>query len=353
MLKDLVFVFVLCVNLELCQGIEVDCSYFSPRNRLACRCIGPDRTTSGYEDLSSIVNRFVYDRYRNIIFRHIELSQCSKANIYLDLRAFVIDDRAQNITDISFSRINELNLIIQDIDYGSKRFVFENIDYLNLGGSLLNRPTRVAMYIRNTINGNTFVNNINQRGDVVFQDFLAASHLTLINIQNQKSVSVIDSAFENLGEVDLIRTGACYLGSDQSSSVPCTKRDLFVSTAVIGATWDQIVRHPLFIGGLVFLLLAALLAICACCYFGRNRRKREMELVGYPPQTATTTNTTNTPSSSRTSTGKRSNLTYHVPLESSEGGGAKRHASTMVDHSKRSPQNCGNYHKHSHSRSRQ
>ncbi|XP_040563819.1 uncharacterized protein [Lepeophtheirus salmonis] len=339
---------IIIAFLSLSEGIEVDCSYYSRRNRLACRCTGPDRSTSGYEDLSSIVNRFLHERFRNIIFRHIELSQCAKANVYLDLRAFVIDDRPQNITDISFNQINDLNLIIQDIDYGSKRFVFENIGYLNIGGSLLNRQTRVAMYIRNTINGNQYINNVERRGDVVFQDFLAASHLTLINIQNQKSVTVIDSAFENLNEVDLIRTGNCFVGSEQSESVPCTKRDLFVSTAVIGATWEQIVQHPLFIGGIVFALLALLLGICACCYFCRNKKKREMELVGYPP----TTPSSNV--SSRQSTTKRSNLAYHVPtpiLSQTPRESSRRHASTTME-SKKSPQNCANYYKHSHSRTR-
>ncbi len=51
-------------------------------------------------------------------------------------RAFVLNGELQNISDISFDRIDELNLNIQNIDFGHKRFVFQDVRYLTITGNL-------------------------------------------------------------------------------------------------------------------------------------------------------------------------------------------------------------------------
>ena len=109
-------------------------------------------------------------------------------------RAFVVNGELQNISDISFDRVGELRLNIQNIDFGHKRFVFNDVNYLTISGNLGkwqsyifvnvlsnishhlpdNPSTSVLMYIRNSQP---------RRGDVIFQDFYARSRIPLINIQ--------------------------------------------------------------------------------------------------------------------------------------------------------------------------
>ena len=52
------------------------------------------------------------------------------------IRAFVVNGELQNISDISFDRVGELRLNIQNIDFGNKRFVFNDVNYLTISGNL-------------------------------------------------------------------------------------------------------------------------------------------------------------------------------------------------------------------------
>ena len=89
-------------------------------------------------------------------------------------RTFSINGRLQNITDVSFTDIEELSVEIENIDYDNKRFVFEDIGVLRLGGILEPPETQVRIFSR------VFRTS---KGDVVFQNFLARSTIALINIQ--------------------------------------------------------------------------------------------------------------------------------------------------------------------------
>lgn len=91
----------------------------------------------------------------------------------------MVDGELQNITDVSFFNVDDLRLHINNIDYGNKKFVFENVAYLKLSGKLAHPSTNVRMYIRNPASG--FEGSIG-KSDVVFQDFLCRSELTLISI---------------------------------------------------------------------------------------------------------------------------------------------------------------------------
>ena len=97
---------------------------------------------------------------------------------------------------------------------------------------------------------------------------------------------MINSYFDNLGEVDLYRVDTCYYGSNGLEVVPCTRDDLFYTSAFIreymynfnitGSNQinSQIVNFyipgfisdPIFIGIFVLLIVALILAILACCY---------------------------------------------------------------------------------------
>ena len=91
----------------------------------------------------------------------------------------MVDGQVQNITDVSFFNVDDLRLNIENIDFGNKKFVFENVAYLKLSGDLAHPSTNVRMYIRNP--GSAFEGQL-AKSDVVFQDFLARSEITLISI---------------------------------------------------------------------------------------------------------------------------------------------------------------------------
>ena len=48
----------------------------------------------------------------------------------------MVNGELQNISDISFDRVGELRLNIQNIDFGHKRFVFNDVNYLTISGNL-------------------------------------------------------------------------------------------------------------------------------------------------------------------------------------------------------------------------
>ena len=57
-------------------------------------------------------------------------------DFFSNFRAFVVNGELQNISDISFDRIGELRINIQNIDFGHKRFVFNDVNYLTISGNL-------------------------------------------------------------------------------------------------------------------------------------------------------------------------------------------------------------------------
>ena len=97
---------------------------------------------------------------------------------------FVVDGQTQTITAVSFFNVDDLRLYIDNIDFGDKEFVFENVGYLRLSGDLAHPSTTVRMYIRNP--GNAY-EGIVAKSDVVFQDFLCRSELMLISILVSKA----------------------------------------------------------------------------------------------------------------------------------------------------------------------
>ncbi len=53
-----------------------------------------------------------------------------------------------NISDVSFDTVETLNLYMEDIDYGSKRFVFDNVKYVKLSGYLAHYGASVRFFFR-------------------------------------------------------------------------------------------------------------------------------------------------------------------------------------------------------------
>ena len=51
----------------------------------------------------------------------------------------MVDGLAQNVSDIAFINTDRLQLNIEDIDFGDKRFIFEDVRDLTLSGKALNK----------------------------------------------------------------------------------------------------------------------------------------------------------------------------------------------------------------------
>ena len=82
---------------------------------------------------------------------------------------------------------------IENIDYDNKRFVFEDIGVLRLGGILEPPETQVRIFSR------VFRTS---KGDVVFQNFLARSTIALINIQVSQIHSIVQAELKLRQKLD-------------------------------------------------------------------------------------------------------------------------------------------------------
>ena len=223
MTKALVVVLWLSIVVGVTEAIEAEC--FVDNTRVICRCLrlfGPENEV--IEDLSDVISRFlILDQFafQSAAIRAIDFIECGSIRLEVNFRTFVIDNRIQNISDITFESIDDLHLDIRDIDYGNKQLIFKAVKYLTLSGDLNHWSTRVGFYIHG---------NRDNKGEVLFRDFLARSFINLINIQDARSVTVKDSAFLNLGDVDLYRVDMCYSGYVNIELVDCNKDDLFITT---------------------------------------------------------------------------------------------------------------------------
>ena len=83
----------------------------------------------------------------------------------------------------------------------------------------------------------------------------------------------------------MLYSGSCYL---DGNSVPCDKDSLFQESGVV-----RFFRNPVVIVILILLILLILLAILAYVCVKRYKKKKELELLGYPASTISRT----TPSS--------------------------------------------------------
>eukprot|EP00095_Tigriopus_kingsejongensis_P005574 maker-scaffold12_size759060-snap-gene-4.14 protein:Tk05574 transcript:maker-scaffold12_size759060-snap-gene-4.14-mRNA-1 annotation:"polygalacturonase" len=294
------------------EGLEVDCDSEGARNIISCRCVGAQRSNDGFEDLSDITNGYIQDRFGNLAFRHVELRDCERVHISLNLRTFVIEGRYFNISDVSFTNIRDLELDIENIDYGYKRFVFEDIRRLKLSGRLESPTTIVRIFSR-------ISNFETQSGDILFQDFLARSQIHLINIQDANSVRVVDSAFENLLEAEVRGTTRCHLGLTSLTVVDCNRPEqLFVSTVPYTSSATAVLTHPAFIAVLALIIIAVLVGIAALIYAKQWKKKKEIELLGFPPPSSTMSRTTPPASSARLSNLEAVDKTIKLDLSGGE-----------------------------------
>lgn len=285
---------VVVALLDLARSLDVECGYESQRNMVSCRCLGNTQSV-GFEDLSDVVNDYVRDRFSNLVFHHVQLRDCDRVMITLNLRTFSIEGRYFNISYVSFNKIQNLDLYIENIDFGYTNFVFEDVRRLKLSGRLDNPSTSVQIWSRDSNYGI-------DRSDILFQDFLARSRIELINIQDANSVRVVDSAFENLRKAEVIRTDRCHVGLTTLEEVDCSNMDaLFVSTVPYTSASSAVLTHPAFIIVLVLIVIAVLVGIAALIYAKQWKKKKELELLGFPPPSSTMSRTTPPASSARLS----------------------------------------------------
>lgn len=76
---------VVVALLDLARSLDVECGYESQRNMVSCRCLGNTQSV-GFEDLSDVVNDYVRDRFSNLVFHHVQLRDCDRVMITLNLR---------------------------------------------------------------------------------------------------------------------------------------------------------------------------------------------------------------------------------------------------------------------------
>lgn len=256
--------------------LDVDCHYDTLNKKMTCECVSSfTSTTTSWEDLSDVVQDFISDRLVALSINHIMLRNCRSLNIEVDFSTLSsLSDYSNRISIVSFENIENLRLYIDNIDQGAKTIVADDVDYLVLSGRMYEKTSSLRFFLRNE--------GFGRRGTVLFDDFFATTPISLINIQYAESVRVSNSAFYDLREIELRNVDQCYLGENTySTSVRCTKEDLFVSTTSPGIS----VRNAILIAGICLLVLAIVVGIVIVLYVRHWRKKNDLELLGYPSRT--------------------------------------------------------------------
>jgi hypothetical protein len=86
----------------------------------------------------------------------------------------------QKIAYVSFERMDNLQVYLNNLDTGAKTVVTEDIKVLTLSGRMAEDAASLRFFLRNPPS---------RTGDIIFDDFYASTPIILINIQVLKAFS--------------------------------------------------------------------------------------------------------------------------------------------------------------------
>jgi len=227
---------------------------------------------------NEIINLNSYNRPQALQVTHIILQRCSRARILLDLEN--INTEFADITDVSFEEIDDLfvNFDVTGANGYSPntndvRYVFTNIRNLEMTGRI-SGDQQLQMFIR------SWSRNLGSSSmDVLFRELQVQSTIHLLNIQDVRTVRVVNSKFERIDNLDVKNTAKCYLSLSYSEPASCTKTDLFYVSDFTASslTDDDLTHSPLFIVGMVLIAAVILIAVLVVLYVRYHNRYNVQE----------------------------------------------------------------------------
>ena len=152
---------------------------------------------------------------------HLILGSCKTLRIVVDLDK--VDKDATEITDISFTDVQNLSLEFRNNVRPGMIFVFTNIMFNQLSGSISTRSNNVKMFFRE-------LNKLSRDlTSVIFKNINIGANLRLLNFQDIGHVRVIDSYFASIEDLDIPHTTKCHT-SNRQAVVTCDRDTLFYSS---------------------------------------------------------------------------------------------------------------------------
>jgi len=241
LLFEYLFTVVMCFGITLKQVaaiINIDCGtrgldveFQSERRELRCVCASKSDESFEEEYFSEIINPQLaqlssFARPVSKTISHIILSNCKKLKIILDLDR--VDSDASELTDISLEYIENLSVKFRNIVQPRMRFVFTNIMFNQLTGSISGRSNTIEMFFRQ------FNRADRDQTSVTFRNIDIQANIRLMNFQDIGHVRVVDSNFAKIDTLDLIplQNIKCHtsLESYRGSEVTCSKEELFFAS---------------------------------------------------------------------------------------------------------------------------
>jgi len=271
-----------------CLGLRLgdECRERNP-GQLVCGCSniasGPDTRR-----LSNEINPALTSLNPSAQINQLVLRGCNSLRLSLDTDR--LERSAAQLTDISFEDMQSLWLEFVSSSQSGRRFVFADIEQLELTGQLGTRSDRRGVQL-------FFLRSDHLRSATVsLRRLTAEAPVRLINFQDIEHLRVIDSVFPNLDTVEILHTSSCHT-TLQGGTVPCTRAELFPysrpdlrptddtyppfrpsytipSLSPFGAQQQtqEITSSPLFIVGMV--LLVAVLSISLLTFIILRYKRR-------------------------------------------------------------------------------
>jgi len=245
--------------------LDVQCRYegLSSTGRVICECTSLYSSSSDYEDLTDTIYNFVNNQFRSSLsFSTVALNNCKSIKITVDFTSLGLLS-AQKISYISFENIDNLEVYLTNLDIGDKTVVTEDIDFLSLSGRMYEDSASLRFFLR-------------QSSSLLFNDFYATTPISLINVQDVNSLRVIDSGVESVAIAEFIRVTSC----QNEDGISACSRNLFPEDGWFVADTETI----LLIVGITFLIVAIIVGIGVAFYIRRWKKKKDLELLGFPPK---------------------------------------------------------------------
>ena len=187
--------------------------------------------TFGEEFFSEIFNPQLSSHVQSSFEKitHIMIGQCSNIRIILDL--YNVNKEVSELTDISFDNIENLSVKFRNLAQPRMRFVFTNIMFNQLSGSISGRNSMLEMFFRQILKEDQ------DQTSVTFRNLNMESNIRLLNFQDIGHVRVIDSYFSNIDTFDILHSTKCYTSMDSYTQVTCSKEQLFSASRYDSTRW--------------------------------------------------------------------------------------------------------------------
>ena len=153
----------------------------------------------------------------------ITLVKCNTIYLILDLDK--VDRNSAQINNLGFEDIHDLILEFKSLNNEDIKFMFTNIISSQLIGKILKRSEMLEMFFKQSRK------SYRNKTSVSFLNLDVRSSIDMLSFQNIGHVTVSDSHFENISNLDIPSNTKCHNNNNrqvsEATDVSCSISDLF------------------------------------------------------------------------------------------------------------------------------